>query len=97
VIGYTVIRSFKSKALKRLYEKDDARGINPKWADAVRLVLARLDAAARPDDMALPGLRLHALKGDLKGHYAVSVSPNWRITFSFEGGHATGVDLTDYH
>lgn len=92
-----MIKSFKSKALKKLYDKNDVRGINPKWVDTARLILARLDAASGPDDMALPGLRLHALKGDLKGHYAVSVSPNWRVTFSFDSENATDVDLVDYH
>ena len=47
--------------------------------------------------MDLPGFRLHRLKGDLKGHYAVSVSGNWRVTFRFEGGHALDVDYLDYH
>ena len=47
--------------------------------------------------MDLPGFRLHALKGVLKGHYAVSVSGNWRDTFRFEDGHAVDVDYADYH
>jgi proteic killer suppression protein len=82
--------------LKRLYANDDARGINPLWLDRVRVVLARLDAASTADDLDLPGLRLHALKGDLKGYFAVSVSGNWRIVFRFAGGHAADVDLVDY-
>ena len=41
--------------------------------------------------------RLHALKGCMKGHYAVSVSANWRVTFRFEEGHAVDADYIDYH
>jgi len=47
--------------------------------------------------MDLPGFRLHALKGALKGHYAVSVSGNWRVTFRIEDRHAVDVDYADYH
>lgn len=47
--------------------------------------------------MDLPGLRLHSLAGELKGHYAVSVSGNWRVTFRFDGGHVADVDYVDYH
>ena len=47
--------------------------------------------------MRLPGFRLHELKGSLKGHWAVSVSGNWRVTFRFEDGAAVDVDYLDYH
>ncbi len=47
--------------------------------------------------MDLPGFRLHALSGQLKGHYAVRVSANWRVIVRLEEGHATDVDYTDYH
>ena len=57
----------------------------------------RLDTIARPEDMALPGYAFHPLKGDRKNTYSVSVSGNWRITFKFVEGDATGVNLEDYH
>jgi proteic killer suppression protein len=47
--------------------------------------------------MNLPGLRLHALKGDMSGFHAVSVSGNWRVIFRFVDGNALDVDYTDYH
>ena len=47
--------------------------------------------------MDLPGFRMHALSGQFKGHFAVSVSANWRVTFRFEDGHAVDVDYTDFH
>ena len=56
-----------------------------------------LDAAATPRDVALPGFRLHPLKGDLKGFWSVRVTANWRIVFRFEGENAYDVDLVDYH
>ena len=60
-------------------------------------ILAVLDQSRTPQDMDLPGFRLHPLAGELRGHFAVSVSGNWRVTFRFEDGHAVDVDYTDYH
>ena len=60
-------------------------------------ILAVLEHSRSPQDMDLPGFRLHPLSGQLRGHYAVSVSGNWRVTFRFVEGHAVDVDYTDYH
>ena len=84
-----MIRSFR--------HKDDRRKVQAAQADKISRVLAVLDRAAAPDDMALPGHRLHPLKGGLAGSWAVSVSGNWRIVWRFEGPDAVDVDLIDYH
>jgi toxin HigB-1 len=92
-----MIQIIRHKGLRALYVKGDGRGVDARWIKRLRLILARLDASAEPLDMNLPGLRLHALKGDRQGFYAVDVSGNWRVVFRFEGAHATDVDLIDYH
>jgi proteic killer suppression protein len=92
-----MIRSFKHRSLKRLYERDEKRGIRPDLLETVQDILARLDAATTPQDLDLPGYRLHPLKGDLKGFWSVTVRANWRIVFRFDGQDAIDVDLTDYH
>ena len=69
----------------------------PEHIPRLRRILAVLDQSRTPRDMDLPGFRLHPLSGDLRGHYAVSVSGNWRVTFRFEDGQAIEVDYTDYH
>ena len=92
-----MITSLRHKGLKSLYEKGQSKGIKPQWLKRVRLILARLDAAQNPEDMNLPGLRLHRLRGGLDGFWAVEVSGNWRIIFRFEDDNAQDVDLTDYH
>lgn len=61
------------------------------------MILDRLDAASEAEQMNAPGLRFHALKGDMKGRYAVTVSANWRITFGWSGENAVDIDLEDYH
>ncbi len=59
--------------------------------------LTALDTATCIEDMDLPGFRLHPLKGDRKGLWAVDVNRNWRIVFAFEEGNAFVVDYEDYH
>jgi proteic killer suppression protein len=66
-------------------------------ADKIGRILARLDAATATADMDVPGFRLHPLKGDLSGFWAVTVRANWRIVFRFEDGDAYDVDYIDYH
>ena len=92
-----MIRSFKHRGLKRLYEDGDRRGIRPDLIEDVEDILARLDRAETPQAMNLPGYRLHALKGDLRGFWSVTVRANWRIVFRFEGVDAFDLELTDYH
>ena len=76
-----MIRSIRHKGLKRLYEDDDPRGVIGQHTEKLRDILARLDAAATVADMDLPGFRLHSLKGELRGFWAVTVRANWRVIF----------------
>jgi proteic killer suppression protein len=92
-----MIVSFRHKGLKLLFEKGDRRRVLPDPADKIERILARLEEASEVGNLDLPGFRLHPLKGDLAGHWSVTVSGNWRIVFRFEGGDASDVDLVDYH
>jgi proteic killer suppression protein len=92
-----VVQRFKHRGLKRLYEKGEGSGIRPDLPDTVQRILTLLDAVDDAKAWDLPRYRLHALKGDLKGYWAVTVRANWRIIFRFEDGHATDVELIDYH
>lgn len=93
-----MIGSIKHKGLKRLYEDDDPKGIRPDMVERVRILMAQLDVTQEIEELAaLPSLRLHALKGNLKGYWAITVRANWRIIFKFEDGIASAVELTDYH
>ena len=91
-----MIRSIRHKGLKRLFEQDDARGVNPEHADKLRNILATLQAAPTIAHMDLPGFRLNALRGSRKGFWAVIVRANWRVIFRFDDG-AEDVDYVDYH
>jgi toxin HigB-1 len=92
-----MIRSFQHKGLKRLYEEDDSRGVSAQHVQKLRDILEALDTALTIADMNLPGLRLHALKGEFKGVWAVTVRANWRITFRFADPDAFDIDYVDYH
>ena len=92
-----MIRSFRHKGLQRFYEKGSQSGILAKHVPRLRLMLSRLDDATVFRDMDASGWKLHALKGSMKGHWAVWVDENWRLTFAFEGQHAILVDYQDYH
>lgn len=92
-----MIRGFRHKGLAKFFETGSKSGIQAQHAARLRLILGRLGAATSPNDMALPGLDLHPLKGNQRSRWAVSVSGNWRITFGFVGKDADAVDYEDYH
>jgi proteic killer suppression protein len=92
-----MIKSFRHKGLQRLFEHDEGSKLPPDLLARLRLILSTLHASEEIEGMNLPTFRLHPLKGDLKGTYAVTVRANWRIIFRFEDGDSFDVDFVDYH
>ena len=92
-----MIQKFKHKGFKRLYESGISSGVDPQHVIRIRKILALLETAETLEDMNLPGLGLHPLRGDRKGIWAVKVSGNWRITFKIQNGEAFDVNYEDYH
>jgi len=92
-----MIKSFRHKGLERFFLKGNKSGIQSAHAEKLARQLQRLEVARRPQDMNVPGWRMHPLKGTLAGHWSVSVSGNWRLTFGFDGEDAILVDYQDYH
>ena len=92
-----MIVSYRHKGLELYATKGDRSKLQQNHIARIRLILTRLDAAQSPEEMNQPGYGFHALKGRLKGYYAVKVSGNWRIIFRFEGKNAVDVDYLDYH
>jgi toxin HigB-1 len=92
-----VIKRFRHKGLERFFSTGSKAAIQAKPVARLRLQLGRWDAATSAEDMNLSGWKLHPLKGELRGYWAVWVDENWRLVFSFEGANATLVDYTDYH
>ena len=92
-----MIKPFRHKGLRRLYESGSAVGVQPGHAARLRMQLAALDTAQVVSDIDVPGFRLHPLKGAMRGRWAISVSGNWRLTFEFREGNAYVLDYEDYH
>jgi proteic killer suppression protein len=92
-----MIASIKHKGLAALFEDEQTKGVEQILVKRLRQILSLLETAHSAEDMNLPGLRLHKLKGILSGYYSVSVSGNWRIIFRFTNGQVLDVDLVDYH
>ena len=92
-----MIKSFRHKGLEKFFRNDDRSGINTNHAPKLARILDRLDASVKPQDMNLPGYKLHELRGKEKGMWSVWVNGNWRVTFRFDGADAIIVDYLDYH
>ena len=92
-----MIQKFKHKGIKQLFESGASSGVNPKHVMRIRKILALIETAESLEDMDLPGLELHQLRGNRKGTWAVKVSGNWRITFKIQNGDAFDVNYEDYH
>jgi len=92
-----MIVRFRHKGLEQLFTNGDTSGVSTQQVRKLRQILSFLNVSQEPADMNLPGFRLHPLKGERKGQWAVSVTGNWRIVFEFEGENVTNVDLVDYH
>ena len=92
-----MIRSFRSRGLKRYWERNDLRRLSAQDVNRIDQILRLLDGSGKPADMDVPGLHFHPLTGNLRGRYAVTVRANWRITFAWDDVDAIDVDYEDYH
>ena len=92
-----MIKSFRHKGLRSLFESGKAAGVQASQVKRLRMQLAALDTAQVIDDMDIPGFRLHSLKGEMRGRWSITVNGNWRLTFEFEDGNAYILDYEDYH
>lgn len=92
-----VIESITHKGLRKLFQDADASKLNAEHIEKLREILTALDSAATLSDLDLPTFKFHALSGDQKGRYSITVHGNWRVTFEFENGTVKRVNFEDYH
>jgi proteic killer suppression protein len=92
-----MILSFRHKGIERFFRTGSKAGIQPKHGLKLGDQLTLLNLARKPEEMNLPSWQWHELKGNLAGHWSVSVNGNWRLTFTFQGEDAILVDYQDYH
>ena len=91
-----MIKSFRHKGLKELFEKGTSRHIGPNYHARTIRRLDALNAATKPEDLNLPGFDFHGLQGKPK-RYSVHINGPYCITFEFENGDAFNVDFENYH
>lgn len=92
-----MIKSFTHKGLEKFFTTGNQSGIQTIHSKRLRLILSLLNDAQQLSDLDAPALRLHALKGNMTGFFAVTVQANWRVIFQFEDGNVYVVDYLDYH
>ena len=92
-----MIKSFRHKSLRRLFETGSTSGVQVSRAKRLRMQFTALDTAQSIEDMDIPGFRLHPLKGEMRGRWSISVNGNWRLTFEFQDENAYVLDYEDYH
>jgi len=92
-----MIQKFNHKGLKKLFESGVSSGVKQQHVTRLRQILALLETAEFLNDMDLPGLKLHELKGKRKGTWSVQVTGNWRVTFKLQKGDIFDVNYEDYH
>lgn len=92
-----MIKSFRHKGLRKLFETGSTVGVQANHAKRLRMQLAALNTAQSIDDMDIPGFALHPLKGAMRSRWAISVNGNWRLTFEFNDGNAFVLDYEDHH
>ena len=92
-----MIKTFRHSGIEKFFTTGSKAGIQPSHAAKLSVQLFQLSRAREAIDMDAPGWGLHALRGDLKGHWAVKVNGDWRLIFAFEGDNAILVDYQDYH
>ena len=95
-----IVRSFRHRGLRQLYENNSSRLLKQDLVERVRGILAALAMAETMEGFireAAPGWRVHRLSGERRNEWSVSVSGNWRITFEERNGAIERVNLEDYH
>jgi len=90
-----MIKSITHKGLKAYWTKNKTGGLHPDWIAKIARIMSALDAASEPEDMNLPGLRFHKLKG--VSRYTVRLTANFRVTFGWKDGNPIDIDIEDYH
>lgn len=92
-----MIKSFRHSGIEKFFKFGSKAGIQPKHAVKLSRQLFALNQSKSAQDMNAPGWDLHPLSKNLRGHWAIKVNGNWRLTFTFDGEDAILVDYRDYH
>lgn len=94
------IRSIRHKGLRLFVEHDDAAWLPAASVDKLRVMISFLqDMRSESELRVVPIWKAHRLTGDMKDHWSLFVTRNWRLTFRVDRKEIEIVDLdfVDYH
>ena len=93
-----MIKSFKNKETEKIYKRIVLRKFSLDIQQIALRKLRMINNAKNTRDLRIPPAnRLEKLIGDRKGQYSIRINDQWRICFSWQGGDAYEVEITDYH
>ena len=93
----SMIKTFKCKSTKKLFNDDDVKKFRS-ISKAARLKLEVLNASVSLNSLRVPpGNRLEQLKGDRKGQHSIRINNQWRVCFVWKNENAFDVEIVDYH
>ena len=91
-----MIRTFADRQTRDPFTSGASRRFPADVARRAARKLEYVDLASSLEDLKVPpGNRLHALKDDRKGQYAIAINDQWRICFRFVDGDAFDVEVCD--
>jgi proteic killer suppression protein len=93
-----MIKSFADKETEKLFRGAKSKAVPPEARERALSKLLMLNAATNVEDLRVPpGNRLEKLPGDREGQWSIRINQQYRVCFSFVGGDAQHVEITDYH
>jgi toxin HigB-1 len=93
-----MIRSFKDKETAKIWNREYAKKLPNDIQERALMKLQQLNAAGDLKDLSIPASnQIEVLKGDRKGEYSIRINKQWRICFNWKDGHASAVEIADYH
>lgn len=93
-----MIKSLKDKETAKVWNREYSKKLPNDIQERALMKLQQLNAAGDLKDLSIPASNpLEALKGDRKGEYSIRINKQWRICFKWKDGHASDVEIADYH
>lgn len=93
-----MILSFKDRLTAAVWNGTVGKGFPSDLVRVAQRKLAMLNAAVTLDALrAPPANRLEALKGNRDGQHSIRINDQFRVCFVWRDGHATDVEIVDYH
>ena len=93
-----MIKGFADRDTEQVFRGQQARKFPSEIQRRAKMRLDRIHAATVLTDLRVPpSHHLEKLSGDRKGQHSIRINDQWRVCFTWQGGDAYSVEITDYH